>query len=225
MFFFEEQEPTEPTEMKSMKLQCPLELFIFIVFDDREFYSRFLTDQILERDVCISPWTVQGLRYERTVRSIHPLPQVVSWIPLEVVNTSIQSLELQTHQGGVESVTFQEKCLITGLGLIEPTVVNEWRMQRTASGACEVICTLAFEYETANLLQGVIEMNTRLEMLKFYDLFEVSVNESIKRYRDTVLIACTHSASGVTASAASGSDTPALIHLTKLFNVPGVTVS
>jgi hypothetical protein len=112
---------------------------------------------------------------------MHPLPQILSWLPLEVTNCSDQTVSSSTY-GETKCITFQEKALIQGLTLIEPTVVNIWDIKEVSPNICEVTFSLRFEYESANLLQGLVELNSRLELEKFYSLLEEAVIESISSY-------------------------------------------
>lgn len=197
MFFFDSGVVVAPpVDMKTVRVKCPIEVFVSVVLDSEDFYINFLSEKMLEREICVSPWTREDRTYKRTVESIHPLPPVLSWLPLEVANVSTQSLVLDST-----ALKFQEKCKIKGLQVVEPTVVNNWTLVALSADECEVSYTLSFEYESANLLQGVVEFQTAIQMQSFYDLFEIAVNERVQQYRDSAL-----------------STTPTLNNLKELFN-------
>ena len=198
LFFNSSSVVSPPLDIKTVRLKCPMEVFVSIVLDSNDFYQKFLSEQILEREISISQWVRQDNMFKRTVESIHPLPPVLSWLPVEVVNASMQSLAFDST-----ALRFQEKCKITGLQVIEPTVVNDWTLVELSADECELSFSLSFEYESFNILQSVLEFQTTIQMQNFYDLFEAAVKEGVNRYRDNETILPTK---------------PTLVHLKDLLN-------
>ena len=165
------------SKLSDIEISVPLQKFVEIVWVTGEFLSNFLTDKLLEKDVAITEWkTVRSsgadrVKFERAISSQHPLPISLPWLPLFIESSNIQSLEYD-HVRRILRIV--EISTIKGLPFVDPFIITEWDVHELPTGNCRAHITLRFEYEKASWLQSMVESNSRTELVRFFEMWEIN---------------------------------------------------
>jgi VAD1 Analog of StAR-related lipid transfer domain len=165
------------SKLCDIEISVPLQKFVEIVWVNGDYLSTFLTDKLFEKDVAITEWkTVRSSRaervkFERAISSQHPLPISLPWLPLFIESSNIQSLEYDHMRRMLRIV---EISTIKGLPFVDPFIITEWDVHELPTGSCKAHITLRFEYEKSSWLQSMVESNSRTELVRFFEMWEVN---------------------------------------------------
>ena len=163
-------------------LPTTLKQFVDIAWRSGDFISEFLSEKLLEKEVLITEWGVislpeeKNIKYERTISSQHPLPLSLPWLPLFVKSSNIQSLVYDSNRC---SLHIAEISTIKGLPFVDPYIITEWVVNEMPCGHCNVRISLKFKYDKQSWLQGMVESQSRTELLKFFDMWEINFCEQV----------------------------------------------
>ena len=158
--------------------------FLDIVWEKGDFLANFLEDEIQEKDVVISDWRniassdilEKPVRYERTITSMHPLPISLPWLPLAISSTNIQTVEYDCLK---LQLRILEISVIKGIPFVEPTIITEWTVEEPSPTSCHVSVNLKFSYKKASVLQALVESNSKSELLRFFELWQIHLSEKL----------------------------------------------
>ena len=165
-------------------MEISMRYFLDIVWEKGDFLANFLEDEIQEKDVVISDWRniassdiiEKPVRYERTITSMHPLPISLPWLPLAISSTNIQTVEYDCSR---LQLRILEISVIKGIPFVEPTIITEWTVKEPSPNICHVSINLKFSYKKASMLQALVESNSRSELLKFFELWQVRLSKKL----------------------------------------------
>lgn len=164
-------------KLSDIEIDVTLQKFIEIVWEKGDYLSKFLTDELLEKDVAITEWKsvrssgADCVKFERAISSQHPLPISLPWLPLYIQSSNVQSLEYDRQRRLLRIV---EMSTIKGLPFINPYVITEWDVNELPTGSCYAHVSLRFEYEKASWLQSMVESHSRTELLRFFAMWKVN---------------------------------------------------
>jgi VAD1 Analog of StAR-related lipid transfer domain len=165
------------SKLSDIEISVPLQKFVEIVWVKGDFLSTFLIDKLLEKEVVITEWkTVRSsgaerVKFERAISSQHPLPISLPWLPLFIESSNIQSLEYDHTRRMLRIV---EISTIKGLPFVDPFIITEWDVHELPTGSCKAHITLRFEYAKSSWLQSMVESNSRTELVRFFEMWEVN---------------------------------------------------
>lgn len=175
------------SKLSDIEISVPLQKFVEIVWLNGDFLSTFLTDKLFEKDVSITEWkTVRSsgaerVKFERAISSQHPLPISLPWLPLFIESSNVQSLEYDHVHRMLRIV---EVSTIKGLPFIDPFIITEWDVHELPTDSCQAHITLRFEYEKASWLQSMVESNSRTELVRFFEMWEVNFALQLTALKD-----------------------------------------
>ena len=170
------------SNLTEIVLPTTLKRFVEIAWRSGDFINVFLSEKLLEKEVSITEWSVisshddKNIKYERTISSQHPLPLSLPWLPLFVKSSNIQSLVYDSNRC---SLHIAEISTIKGLPFVDPYIITDWVVNETPCGHCNVRISLKFKYDKQSWLQGMVESQSRTELLKFFDLWEINFCEQV----------------------------------------------
>jgi VAD1 Analog of StAR-related lipid transfer domain len=170
------------SNLTEITLPTTLKQFVEIAWRSGDFMNEFLSEKLLEKEVLITDWSVissrddKNIKYERTISSQHPLPLSLPWLPLFVKSSNTQSL---VYDSNCCSLHISEISTIKGLPFVDPYIITEWVVNEMPSGHCNVRISLRFKYDKQSWLQGMVESQSRTELLKFFDMWEINFCEQV----------------------------------------------
>ena len=96
----------------------------------------FLGDHIGELNVTITDWKEQvdeehdnAMLFTRRIDSLHPLPLVLAWLPMEVTNINDHYMRVEKGDDGkITKIFMKENALVKGIPMVEPNIINEWEV-------------------------------------------------------------------------------------------------
>lgn len=163
--------------------------FVEIAFEGPQFYQSFLSDIMGEKDLMITEWrnvsptsnNAELKKYERLITSLHPLPLKLPWLPPYVQNSLLQTLEYN-HSSNFLRIT--EVSQIKGLPFVEPSIITEWDVVDLSQESCTANIRLRFGYAKKSWLQGMVESNSHSEMIRFFEEWQIFINDKFKEMRE-----------------------------------------
>lgn len=164
-------------QLTDFEIDISLERFLQISWEGKRFFVDFLQDKINEKDVDITDWSniapdnVTPAKYQRTVTCMHPLPLALPWLPLAISSTNIQTLEYDKSKCQLRIL---EISTIKGIPFVDPIIITEWTVEKSSLNSCHASINLKFSYKKYSWLQPLVETNSKSELLKFFQLWQVN---------------------------------------------------
>lgn len=181
--------------LSTFELSCSSHQFVEIFFSDEGFFSSFLNEHMLEKDVTISPWNPTDdngfgrKKYDRKIVSQHPLPLQLYWLPNYIESNVVQHIELQTHNDDLHStsILITNSALVNGIPFVKPHVVTEWIVKESKGkrNFCIVTLSLYFIFEyTSSWIQPLVESHSYRELMIYIDKFKKVADQLIISWLD-----------------------------------------
>jgi hypothetical protein len=84
--------------LADIDIDVSLKKFLEIAWEKGDFLKVFLEVEQHEQEVNITNWkdisvSLNTVKYERIVNSLHPLPLQLPWLPLSVKSSNVQTME------------------------------------------------------------------------------------------------------------------------------------
>jgi hypothetical protein len=179
-------------ELPHLSFNASVEEFLKIMWDDDVCFDKVLKD-MGEVDILINNWesVVNNMiknAKTRTITSKHPLPTLpwiiratLPWLPESTNSSNIQNIYFDNSAG---ILRVSEASRVTGIPFVEPTVMIDWEVRQSSTGTCDCNLTLSFSYAKPTILETLLEMTTRTEIVKLVRQQETYINAAISAARE-----------------------------------------
>lgn len=174
-----ELEKLTGVDLAEIQIGVNLRKFTDIVWETADYITEFLIEKLYEKEIVVTEWTLisspddERVKYERTIDSQHPLPISLPWLPLFVQSSNVQCLEYDSQHNNLRIV---ETSVIKGLPFVEPCIITEWDVHELPTSSCLARITLRHSYDKSSWIQGMIESNSRTELIRFFQMWETNFN-------------------------------------------------
>ena len=174
-----ELEKLTGVDLAEIQIGVNLRRFTDIVWEKPDYITEFLTEKLYEKEIVVTEWKIvsspddERVKYERTIDSQHPLPISLPWLPLFVQSSNVQCLEYDPANCNLRIV---EISVIKGLPFVEPCIITEWDVHELPTALCLARITLRHSYDKSSWIQGMIESNSRTELIRFFQMWETNFN-------------------------------------------------